>query len=80
MVEKKEEIPEGCYWVRFEGNREWDIGCKFGRGDCLTWNVVGSDELFDTENFEEIGERIERQEKYKNKKKDRIKIIWTRKK
>ena len=50
----------GFYWVRITTNYgdEWTIG-EFNGGN---WQLLGTDEIYETNEFAEIGSRIERNE------------------
>lgn len=48
----------GYYWVKFTGDKEYTIGYyePFGNGieNIYPWQVVGSDEIYDEGEFEDI--------------------------
>ena len=46
----------GYYWIRFAD--EWGIAEYFD--DSNDWLLIGSEESFSDEDFEEIGERVKR--------------------
>lgn len=48
----------GLYWVRIQGEEpEWEIAKKNISG---RWNILGSEENWNDDDFDEIGERVDR--------------------
>jgi hypothetical protein len=53
-----DERQAGFYWVRLYQGADWEVANYHGDG--RSWQVLGEDQCFDTEDIFEIGGRIER--------------------
>ena len=58
--ESKKQIREdGFYWVLFKRDPEWTVGKYTYSEGKYPWEVVASDEIFEENQFERIGDKIE---------------------
>lgn len=48
-------MKQGFYWVKLYN--KWTIGSLWNDHD--TWAIIGSDEIFTSNDFQEIGHKIE---------------------
>ena len=53
-----DERQAGFYWVRLYQGADWEVANYHGDG--RSWQVLGEDRCFDTEDIFEVGDRIER--------------------